>query len=391
MKKATLVGLSALGLLTLATYPIIQDQLKQERLAQLILQERLADQAILEAERPQAEQRFYFNQLSSPEQEDYLRLVHALRQFDEQISLKSLDASQLSRVYLAVTHDFPEFYWLSEESGSIVFSDYRYPPDARHTYQQLQEIGDQIVSQLPDGTDHDKVKYIYEYLIRETDYHTEALTDLDLGWQDQSIRSVFLDKQSVCAGYSRAFQFLCQKAGIPCIYVAGDIVAYDLPHAWNLVQLDGQYYPVDTTWGDPVFESEVGQQERTSIDYSYFLMPKPLFEATHTAWERFHQEDHQLLTYPDLGYEALGYYQQRGSYFRRFHLEELMSHLDQGFHHGQQTVDFQFEQREDYERLVAELASENSFIHQHFQGEATYGGYRYTYNPHSQLITISFI
>ena len=89
----------------------------------------------------------------------------------------------------------------------------------------------------------------------------------------QDFTSVFLLKQSVCAGYSRTFQYLCKKAGIKCTYVPGDT---DEPHAWNLVELNGKYYWVDVTWGDPIYDD--GTQ---TLNYHYFMTTDEVLFRTH--------------------------------------------------------------------------------------------------------------
>ena len=57
----------------------------------------------------------------------------------------------------------------------------------------------------------------------------------------------------VCDGYSYAYEYLLQQAGITCTRVGGyagsDPDSMEA-HSWNLVQLDGEWYEVDATWDD---------------------------------------------------------------------------------------------------------------------------------------------
>ena len=56
----------------------------------------------------------------------------------------------------------------------------------------------------------------------------------------------------VCDGYSGAFQYLLDGAGIDSYIVVGNVIdsrGKEL-HAWNIVKIGGQWYEVDTTW-DP--------------------------------------------------------------------------------------------------------------------------------------------
>lgn len=56
----------------------------------------------------------------------------------------------------------------------------------------------------------------------------------------------------VCGGYAKAFQYLCDLAGITCYYITGcplpDYVRTG--HAWNIVTLDDKNYHCDITWVD---------------------------------------------------------------------------------------------------------------------------------------------
>lgn len=62
---------------------------------------------------------------------------------------------------------------------------------------------------------------------------------------DQSIYSAVFYNKTVCAGYARVFQIICNASGIDCMTTLSNA------HVWNIVKLDdGQWYVVDPTWND---------------------------------------------------------------------------------------------------------------------------------------------
>ena len=88
--------------------------------------------------------------------------------------------------------------------------------------------------------DYEKEKYVHNRLLDLVQYQSGAP-------MSQSAYSALVNGKTVCAGYSRAFQYLMQQLGIPCYYCTG---YSGENHAWNIVYLYGEYYNVDLTWDD---------------------------------------------------------------------------------------------------------------------------------------------
>lgn len=54
----------------------------------------------------------------------------------------------------------------------------------------------------------------------------------------------------VCEGYSKIMSMLCNKAGIECYVIYGELNdsnGHNSDHAWNLVKIDGEWYESDIT------------------------------------------------------------------------------------------------------------------------------------------------
>lgn len=125
----------------------------------------------------------------------------------------------------------------------------------------------------PSWGDYEKAKYVFEYLAGNVEYQMGTE-------QNQNIISVFLNKKTVCQGYANATQYLLTLLGIPAVVVTG--TAEGDTHAWNLVQLDGAYYFMDTTWGNSSYNNGASGMG-TFINYNYFGVTTAEISKTHQA------------------------------------------------------------------------------------------------------------
>lgn len=86
---------------------------------------------------------------------------------------------------------------------------------------------------------------IHDALLRSCVYAETASEDAP---RLHMAAGVSQDGTAVCAGYARAFQAMCDGAGLDVYYVEND----DMTHAWNVVRLYGETYFIDCTYDDPV-------------------------------------------------------------------------------------------------------------------------------------------
>lgn len=100
-------------------------------------------------------------------------------------------------------------------------------------------------------TTYDKVLWVNDWLTGNADY--------DKGLTIHDAAGVLLKGSGVCESYALANQLILTEMGIDSIYVTG--YAGGELHAWNLVNIDGDWTFVDSTWNDPV-DGEEG--------YNYF-------------------------------------------------------------------------------------------------------------------------
>lgn len=225
-----------------------------------------------------------YHLLTAEGQKIYDEVLSAIRE-RRTVTVSTLDKDKLNQVYDCVTADHPELFYISgytytkhsvmDKLLSICFEG-NYEMTARQQ-EDAQKIVDDYTAQcfddLPaDADQYETAKYLFDYIVTHTDYDTAAE-------DNQTILSAMQNGRSVCSGYAKSFQFLLNKAGIPCTLVTG--TACGSPHAWNLVLLDGDYYFFDVTFGDASYlGSDVN---RAVTGYEYFGVTSEETGRTHTA------------------------------------------------------------------------------------------------------------
>ena len=273
----------------------------------------------------ESETGYAYSRLSGEKQELYLEIRDALVNFEEDVRLSSCDKTEISDVFQCVLNDHPEIFYvegytyteytLGDILKKITFTgSYRFKQEEIAEKQELiDEYVDLCLSGMPEhADDYTKVKYIYEYLIHHTEY------DAAVG-DNQNICSVFIEGRSVCQGYAKATQYLLNKAGVFATLVLGHVVGGE-GHAWNLVRIDGEYYYVDTTWGDASYQA-VGAstghpgEKIPTINYDYLCVSTEQMNLTHTL--------DNVVELPECTSMAANYYVREGFYFTEWNEEQV--------------------------------------------------------------------
>jgi len=242
-------------------------------------------------------EKFFYNQLDDRQQVIYREIRNGVAHGYEEIRVDTDNAEEVSDIYRLVLFDHPEFFWVTNAGLATVFTwtdgrsytifepDYIHTGAAKEAMQvEIEAAVDAFLASIDPGlTEYELVRAVYEYIIMTTTYNEESS-------DNQNIYSVFVNRESVCAGFSKAAQLLLSRLGIFATYVTG--VAYvpgvssaPIPHAWNLVRVYGEYYYLDVTWGSPAFQEGSGLADRIDILYDYLLLNEEKLFRTHTLAE----------------------------------------------------------------------------------------------------------
>lgn len=215
----------------------------------------------------------YFGILTADEQILYEQLYENMMKYNTDIDLKmTTSAACLAKVFEAVYNDHPEIFWLdtsyqygyysSGEVAKVILSFNETAKNIEQSKAQFDEAAEKIIQGAQAFENVvDKERYVHDALNELVEYNENAPLN-------QSAYSALVSRSSVCAGYSRAFQYLMQRIDIPCYYCVGYANG---EHAWNIVYIDGIYYHVDVSWDDGV-----------ANPYEYFNMPYEEFRLTHS-------------------------------------------------------------------------------------------------------------
>lgn len=283
-----------------------------------------------------SEGRLYHDMLSDEEQFIYDEMLSCMMNFkEESLPLSCQDASSIEKCYNAVMDDYGDIYWVAsagyntkKESSPVEFT---FTPSYLMTLEEKNEFDAEMRKEYNRyksaldkcKSDYDKVKKAYEMIVKRVDYDADAENN-------QDIRSVFTDKRSVCAGYSKATQVLLSDQGIQCGLVHGTTVD-GVAHSWNIVRIDDEYYYLDTTWGDPAFNNAVTDIE---VCYDYLNVT-----TEDILYSRTIESPYKL---PKCTSMNDNYYVKSGLYFEKWDKDSICEIIKKAYKRGEKSVSVRF-------------------------------------------------
>ena len=165
-------------------------------------------------------------------------------------------------------------------------------------FAQIEQVKNQIM-QNKTGNTYEDIKMVHDYLVDNINY------DSSLSKQNiYSIYGALVNRECVCEGYARAFKYLLDELDIACVMVIGTATnsqGETENHAWNYVQLNGNWYAVDSTWDDPVVIG--GGTASAESRYKYFLVGREVIDQDHSPSGQF-TEGGKVFSYPNVTYES---------------------------------------------------------------------------------------
>ena len=102
---------------------------------------------------------------------------------------------------------------------------------------ELETVVNSLLGDIQGKSDFEIIKYFHNYLIEKCTY---TLNDEDVN----NAYGALVNGINHCDGFADAINLLCNAAGIRCQTVLGYMPVY---HAWNIVEIDEQYYYLDVT------------------------------------------------------------------------------------------------------------------------------------------------
>lgn len=214
----------------------------------------------------------YYGMLSEALQRVYKQVyANAIKQNPVFVPVEALTQQQIQNVVEAVYYDHPELFWMEpgydskyDNRGICVelMLDFNHMVNDLEDHQrEFAHATNEIIQGAVNYTeDWEKERYVHDALLGRVEYQLASEAN-------QSAYSALVNRETVCAGYARAFQYVLQQLQIPCYYVTGYA---GQNHAWNMVYLSGAFYNVDVTWDDT-----------SPSSYLYFNKSDAVFSQTH--------------------------------------------------------------------------------------------------------------
>ena len=305
-------------------------------------------------ERDEQLYQYAYDQLDDETRAVYREIVSTIESRAEKTELSTKDLAVMEKAYQAVRYDHCEYFWLkkfsyvtySNRKDEITQIDFcpEYSVDENEQQDLQTKIdadADRMLEDAPlDGSDFDKVLYVYNTLIDEVDYDKSADNN-------QNLISTFITHRTVCQGYAYGAQYLLNRLGIPCTTIEGE--TEDGNHSWNLVMMDGEYYFIDLTWGNSQFTYYLNDEEDSRlsekfIDYTFMGADSETILKTRTPSDG--------IPLPECTAQDDNYYIHEDLFIPEWDADQIGSKIKEAYDDKQESIQIKFANEELYEQAM---------------------------------------
>lgn len=209
----------------------------------------------------------------------------------EVIEVKDRNKSQREQRKFTIVNDFDELYNAVENDYVMVIANEK----VREAYERLIGVIDDITTS--EMTDLEKLVNINQFIVANTEYDSRILSGEDIDIDSTNMYGVLINNRAICQGYADTTKVFLDILGIPNRMITGSVKIKDdstISHIWNVVNLNGREYHLDTTYNDPIDDTK----SKDAVSYDRFLVSDRVMETSH-LWdkEKFGEIDNEEFIY----------------------------------------------------------------------------------------------
>ena len=204
----------------------------------------------------------------------------------------------LRLAYYSMLYDHPELFWLYNDiDASImigaaknrsadgyldVYFYFEEPyTDFRKNVETFNKAAEDFLKDIDlNASEAEIALAIHDKLINSVRYDQEVLNnDIYADYAHTAYGALVANSRgeantAVCDGYSLAYEYLLQQAGLEAAVIignAGNTASDAGGHAWSIVKIDGEWHEVDSCWDDFGTLDEQLEDYKNEDFYSYYM------------------------------------------------------------------------------------------------------------------------
>lgn len=149
----------------------------------------------------------------------------------------------------------------------------------------------------------DTIKAVFTYVASNITYDKKFKNSTPLYHSyEEVINDVLQNKKGVCMHYAALFHAICTRLGFKSYIISGYTKFYkrpagELPHAWNAVNINGDWFLFDPTWAAGYF---LGDDFMTYYDPTWYKKTPEEFIYSHIPFDPIWQFREHISTHEEI-------------------------------------------------------------------------------------------